>query len=74
MIYRTAHAASVDAIETGTASAANNRQTHGIFVGHAPADEPEIAMFFYLREGRGLAATIVAQSVFEQDRQIKQKS
>jgi cell division protein FtsI/penicillin-binding protein 2 len=66
--YGTAHAAYVDGMKiagkTGTATAANTAQTHGLFVGYAPADDPEIAVVVYLPRGRGLDAARVARPVF----------
>jgi cell division protein FtsI/penicillin-binding protein 2 len=78
MTYGTAHAAAVDGMKfggkTGTASAANSPRTHGIFVGYAPADHPEIARVVYVPQGRGLDAALVAHSVFEEYGQRKKKS
>jgi len=78
MTYGTAHAAAVDGMKiggkTGTASAANSPRTHGIFVGYAPADHPEIARVVYVPQGRGLDAALEAHSVFEEYGQRKKKS
>jgi penicillin-binding protein 2 len=60
--------------KTGTASAANSPRTHGIFVGYAPADHPEIARVVNVPQGRGLDAALVAHSVFEEYGQRKKKS
>jgi membrane peptidoglycan carboxypeptidase len=63
-----AHAASVDGMKiagkTGTSVARNTQQTHGFFVGYAPAEKPEIAVVVFLAQGRGLDAAAVAQPVF----------
>jgi len=63
-----AHAASVDGMKiagkTGTSVARNTQQTHGFFVGYAPAQKPEIAVVVFLAQGRGLDAATIAQPVF----------
>jgi cell division protein FtsI/penicillin-binding protein 2 len=63
-----AHAAQVDAIEvagkTGTAGSQESAQTHGLFVGYAPAENPEIALVVFLERGRGMDAAALAQPVF----------
>jgi membrane peptidoglycan carboxypeptidase len=63
-----AHAASVDGMnvagKTGTSIARNSQQTHGFFVGYAPAERPEIAVVVFLAQGRGMDAAAVAQPVF----------
>ncbi len=63
-----AHAASVDGMKiagkTGTSVARNTQQTHGFFVGYAPAEKPEIAVVVFLAQGRGLDAATIAQPVF----------
>lgn len=63
-----AHAASVDGMKiagkTGTSVARNTQQTHGFFVGYAPAEKPEIAVVVFLAQGRGLDAAAIAQPVF----------
>ena len=63
-----AHAASVDGMKiagkTGTSVARNTQQTHGFFVGYAPAERPEIAVVVFLAQGRGLDAAAIAQPVF----------
>ena len=63
-----AHAAWVDGMniagKTGTSVARNTKQTHGFFVGYAPAENPEIAVVVFLAQGRGLDAAAVAQPVF----------
>ncbi len=62
-----AHAAWVDGMnvagKTGTSVARNTQQTHGFFVGYAPAEKPEIAVVVFLAQGRGLDAAAVAQPV-----------
>jgi cell division protein FtsI/penicillin-binding protein 2 len=63
-----AHAAFVDGMKiagkTGTASSQNTARTHGLFVGYAPAEKPEIVMVVFLEQGRGADAAAVAQTVF----------
>jgi cell division protein FtsI/penicillin-binding protein 2 len=63
-----AHAAWVDGMnvagKTGTSVAHNAQQTHGFFVGYAPAEKPEIAVVVFLAQGRGLDAAAIAQPVF----------
>ncbi len=75
--YGTAHAAYVEGMKiagkTGTAAATNSPRTHGVFVGYAPADRPEIAIVVYVAQGRGLDAAMVAQSVLEAYWQMKKK-
>jgi len=75
--YGTAHAAYVEGMKiagkTGTAAAANSPRTHGVFVGYAPADQPEIAIVVYVPQGRGLDAAMVAQGVLEEYGQMKKK-
>jgi cell division protein FtsI/penicillin-binding protein 2 len=62
-----AHASWVDGMKiagkTGTSVAHNTQQTHGFFVGYAPAEKPEIAVVVFLAQGRGLDAAAVAQPV-----------
>ncbi len=75
--YGTAHAVYVEGMKiagkTGTAAAANNPRTHGVFAGYAPADHPEIAIVVYVPQGRGLDAAMAAQSVLEAYGQMKKK-
>jgi len=63
-----ARAASVEGMriagKTGTASSENSAHTHGLFVGYAPAEKPEIVAVVYLAQGRGLDAAGAAQPVF----------
>jgi cell division protein FtsI/penicillin-binding protein 2 len=63
-----AHAAYVNGMtiagKTGTSVARNLQQTHGFFVGYAPAEKPEIAVVVFLAQGRGMDAAAVAQPVF----------
>jgi len=33
--------------KTGTAASATTAETHGVFVGFAPADQPQIALVVY---------------------------
>ena len=62
-----AHAAWVDGMnvagKTGTSVTRNTQQTHGFFVGYAPAEKPEIAVVVFLAQGRGLDAAAIAQPV-----------
>lgn len=75
--YGTAHGAYVDEMKvagkTGTAAAANNPRTHGLFVGYAPAEQPEIAVVVYLKQGRGPDAAMVARAVFAEYAQMTRK-
>ena len=75
--YGTAPPASVDGMKiagkTGTASAAHGPPTHGIFIGDAPADRPEIAMVVYVSHGRGPDAVMSPNPFFQEYRRIKQK-
>jgi cell division protein FtsI/penicillin-binding protein 2 len=68
VVFGMAHAALVDGMKiagkTGTSVARNTQQTHGFFVGYAPAEKPEIAVVVFLAQGRGLDAAAVAQPVF----------
>jgi penicillin-binding protein A len=49
--------------KTGTAAGAT-QQTHGFFVGYAPADKPEMVLVVYLERGRGNDAAAIATAVF----------
>ena len=75
--YGTAHAAYVEGLKvagkTGTAASSGSARTHGIFVGYAPAEQPEIAIIVYLPQGRGLDAAAVAHSVLKEYSQSKKK-
>ena len=63
-----AHAAQVESMEvagkTGTATSRDSAQTHGFFVGYAPAEMPDIAVVVFLEQGRGMDAAALAQPVF----------
>ena len=48
--------------KTGTASGATP-QTHGFFLGYAPADKPEMVLVVYLEQGRGSDAAAVAAPI-----------
>jgi penicillin-binding protein 2 len=50
--------------KTGTASGARTPQTHGFFVGYAPADKPEMVLVIYLENGRGSDAAAIAAPIF----------
>jgi cell division protein FtsI/penicillin-binding protein 2 len=71
-----AHAAFVDGMKiagkTGTSVGRNTQQTHGFFVGYAPAERPEIAVVVFLAQGRGLDAAAVAQPVFSAFAKIRE--
>lgn len=75
--YGTAHGAFVEdmkvAGKTGTAAAANNPRTHGLFAGYAPAERPEIAVVVYLKQGRGPDAAMVARAVFAEYARMMKK-
>lgn len=49
--------------KTGTASGARAPQSHGFFVGYAPADKPQIVVLVYLEHGRGMDAAAIAGPV-----------
>lgn len=49
--------------KTGTASGVQTLQSHGFFVGYAPADKPQIVVLVYLEHGRGIDAAAVAGPV-----------
>ncbi|HEY6249918.1 MAG TPA: penicillin-binding transpeptidase domain-containing protein [Candidatus Angelobacter sp.] len=65
--YGVAHAAqpagTTAAGKTGTASGVKTPQSHGFFVGYAPADKPQIVVLVYLEHGRGMDAAAVAGTV-----------
>jgi cell division protein FtsI/penicillin-binding protein 2 len=75
--YGTAHAAYVDGMKiagkTGTASSAESPRTHGLFVGYAPSDRPQIAIVVYLPQGRGFDAAAAAQPVLAEFSLLKKK-
>ena len=66
--YGVAHAAqpagTTAAGKTGTASGVKTPQSHGFFVGYAPADKPQIVVLVYLEHARGMDAAAVAGLVF----------
>jgi cell division protein FtsI/penicillin-binding protein 2 len=72
-----AHASWVDGMniagKTGTSVARNTQQTHGFFVGYAPAEKPEIAVVVFLAQGRGLDAAALAQPVFSAFAKFREK-
>jgi cell division protein FtsI/penicillin-binding protein 2 len=49
--------------KTGTAASATSAQTHGVFVGFAPVDQPQIVLVVYIDHGRGMDAAALAQPV-----------
>jgi cell division protein FtsI/penicillin-binding protein 2 len=75
--YGTAHAAYVAGMDiagkTGTATAPNTTRTHGLFVGYAPANQPEIALVVYIPQGHGLDAAKLAQPVFAEYAKLTNK-
>jgi cell division protein FtsI/penicillin-binding protein 2 len=75
--YGTAHAAYVAGMDiagkTGTATAPNTTRTHGLFVGYAPANQPEIALVVYIPQVHGLDAAKVAQPVFAEYAKLTNK-
>lgn len=50
--------------KTGTAAGITNPQTHGFFLGYAPADKPEIVLVVYLEQGHGIDAAAIAATLF----------
>jgi cell division protein FtsI/penicillin-binding protein 2 len=50
--------------KTGTAAGRQMPQTHGFFVGYAPAEKPEIVLMVYLEQGRGSDAAAIAAPIF----------
>ena len=50
--------------KTGTAAGSTTPQTHGFFLGYAPADKPEIVLMVYLEHGRGGHAAAIAAPIF----------
>ena len=52
--------------KTGTAQEAKNRPDHALFVGYAPADQPQIAVAVRIANGYGSSnATAVGRSIFD---------
>jgi cell division protein FtsI/penicillin-binding protein 2 len=68
VLYGMAHTAEpiglTAAGKTGTAANNTSAQTHGFFVGYAPADKPEIALVVYVEQGRGSDAAAIAGPIF----------
>jgi cell division protein FtsI/penicillin-binding protein 2 len=50
--------------KTGTAAGIATPETHGFFVGYAPADKPEIVLVVYLEQGHGSDAADIAAPIF----------
>lgn len=50
--------------KTGTAAGTTTPQTHGFFLGYAPADKPEIVLVVYLEHGHGSDAAAIAAPIF----------
>jgi cell division protein FtsI/penicillin-binding protein 2 len=67
VLYGMADAAHVQGLriagKTGTAASAMSAQTHGVFVGFAPADQPQIVLVVYIDHGRGMDAATLAQPI-----------
>jgi cell division protein FtsI/penicillin-binding protein 2 len=65
--YGMAHNAATDNLsiagKTGTA-AGTTPQTHGFFVGYAPADQPKIVVMVFLEHARGSDAAALAAPIF----------
>jgi cell division protein FtsI/penicillin-binding protein 2 len=65
--YGMAHAANVEGVriagKTGTAASRDTARTHGLFVGYAPAERPEIVVVVYLERGNGGDAAGVAHGL-----------
>ncbi len=53
------------AAKTGTAQNGRNRSDHGVFIGYAPADAPEVALAVVMENGTSAPATMLARSVFD---------
>jgi cell division protein FtsI/penicillin-binding protein 2 len=49
--------------KTGTAAGSSTPQTHGFFLGYAPADKPEIVLVVYLEHGHGSDAAAIAAPI-----------
>jgi len=49
--------------KTGTSTGAMS-ETHGFFVGYAPAERPQVVLVVYLEHGRGSDAAAVASPIF----------
>jgi cell division protein FtsI/penicillin-binding protein 2 len=63
MAHEAAVAGFTVAGKTGTA-AGPTAQTHGFFVGYAPADKPQVAVMVFLEHGRGGDAAAIAAPIF----------
>ena len=51
--------------KTGTAQEAKNRPDHALFIGYAPAEQPQIAVAVRIANGYGSSnATAVGKSIF----------
>jgi penicillin-binding protein 2 len=66
--YGMAHSAASMSItaagKTGTAAGPTTAQTHGLFLGYAPAERPQIVLMVYLEQGRGSDAAAIAGPIF----------
>jgi cell division protein FtsI/penicillin-binding protein 2 len=50
--------------KTGTAGTFAGSETHGWFVGYAPAEKPQVIVLVYLPHGRGADAALRARAIF----------
>ncbi len=68
VLYGMAYSASNMSIsvagKTGTAAGPNTARTHGLFLGYAPAEQPQIVLMVYLEQGRGADAAGIAGPIF----------
>ncbi len=53
------------AAKTGTAEAGNNGSDHGVFIGYAPAENPEVVVAVVMENGTATASGEVARSVLD---------
>lgn len=53
------------AAKTGTAQVSKDRSDHGVFIGYAPADNPEVAIAVVLEDGTSHPAARVARAVLD---------
>lgn len=53
------------AAKTGTAEAGNNGSDHGVFIGYAPAENPEVVISVVMENGTATASGEVARSVLD---------
>ena len=53
------------AAKTGTAEAGNGGSDHGVFIGYAPADDPQIAIAVVMENGTSAAACRTARALLD---------